>query len=92
MRLALYQVDAFTDRLFGGNPAAVVPLEQWLPDAKAGTLSVERMGRRWEPPIPKRIQAGSARPWRHRGPAGDPRLCDIPRAKVRRCRIGRLFF
>lgn len=31
MRLALYQVDAFSDRLFGGNPAAVVPLAAWLP-------------------------------------------------------------
>jgi PhzF family phenazine biosynthesis protein len=29
MRLPLYQIDAFTDRLFGGNPAAVVPLEEW---------------------------------------------------------------
>ena len=28
MRLPLYQVDAFTDRLFGGNPAAVCPLEK----------------------------------------------------------------
>jgi len=26
MKLALYQIDAFTDRLFGGNPACVVPL------------------------------------------------------------------
>ena len=33
MRLPIYQVDAFTDRLFGGNPAAVCPLEAWLPDA-----------------------------------------------------------
>ncbi|WP_031526801.1 PhzF family phenazine biosynthesis protein [Dyadobacter crusticola] len=32
MRLPIYQIDAFTDKLFGGNPAAVVPLEQWLPD------------------------------------------------------------
>ncbi|GAA3945568.1 PhzF family phenazine biosynthesis isomerase [Chitinophaga oryziterrae] len=32
MKLALYQVDAFTDKIFGGNPACVVPLEQWLPD------------------------------------------------------------
>jgi PhzF family phenazine biosynthesis protein len=31
--LPLYQVDAFTDRLFAGNPAAVVPLNEWLPDA-----------------------------------------------------------
>ncbi|EKF75584.1 phenazine biosynthesis-like protein [Alcanivorax hongdengensis A-11-3] len=30
--MKLYQVDAFTDRLFGGNPAAVVPLDHWLDD------------------------------------------------------------
>lgn len=28
----IYQIDAFTDHLFGGNSAAVVPLETWLPD------------------------------------------------------------
>lgn len=32
MKLSMYQVDAFTDRVFSGNPAAVCPLEQWLPD------------------------------------------------------------
>lgn len=32
MKLKLYQIDAFTDKVFGGNPAAVVPLEKWLPD------------------------------------------------------------
>ena len=32
MTLDLYQIDAFTDRLFGGNPACVVPLTSWLPD------------------------------------------------------------
>jgi PhzF family phenazine biosynthesis protein len=31
MKILLYQVDAFTDHLFGGNPAAVCPLEKWLP-------------------------------------------------------------
>jgi predicted PhzF superfamily epimerase YddE/YHI9 len=31
MRLPIYQVDAFTSRVFGGNPAAIVPLETWLP-------------------------------------------------------------
>jgi PhzF family phenazine biosynthesis protein len=30
MKLAIYQIDAFTDYLFQGNPAAVVPLEQWV--------------------------------------------------------------
>ena len=32
MKLELYQIDAFTDKTFGGNPACVVPLTYWLPD------------------------------------------------------------
>ena len=32
MKLELFQIDSFTDKLFGGNPACVVPLESWLPD------------------------------------------------------------
>jgi len=32
MKLELYQVDAFTSAVFGGNPACVVPLSEWLPD------------------------------------------------------------
>ena len=32
MQLPLYIVNAFTDSTFGGNPAAVCPLQQWLPD------------------------------------------------------------
>ena len=31
MTYPIYQVDAFTDTLFGGNPAAVCPLTEWLP-------------------------------------------------------------
>ena len=31
MKLPLYWIDAFTDRVFAGNPAAVVPLDTWLP-------------------------------------------------------------
>lgn len=30
MKVPIFQVDAFTDRIFGGNPAAVCPLEKWL--------------------------------------------------------------
>lgn len=32
MQLHLYQIDAFTDEIFTGNPACVVPLSEWLPD------------------------------------------------------------
>lgn len=41
MRLPLYQVDAFTSRLYGGNPAAIVPLESWLPDATLQAIAAE---------------------------------------------------
>jgi PhzF family phenazine biosynthesis protein len=40
-QLSIYQVDAFTCQLFGGNPAAVVPLEQWLPDELMQQLAAE---------------------------------------------------
>jgi PhzF family phenazine biosynthesis protein len=32
MQLPLYKIDAFTDRIFAGNPACVVPMQEWLPD------------------------------------------------------------
>lgn len=32
MKLEIFQIDAFTPHLFGGNPACVVPLKEWLPD------------------------------------------------------------
>ena len=41
MRRKMWQVDAFTDRVFGGNPAAVVPLEAWLPDATMQAIGNE---------------------------------------------------
>jgi PhzF family phenazine biosynthesis protein len=33
MNLPIYWIDAFTDRTFGGNPAAVIPLDSWPDDA-----------------------------------------------------------
>ena len=41
MDLAIYQVDAFTDRAFAGNPAGVMPLPSWLPDAKLQAIAAE---------------------------------------------------
>ncbi|MGK2861854.1 MAG: PhzF family phenazine biosynthesis protein, partial [Chitinophagaceae bacterium] len=41
IKLKLYQVDAFTDKLFGGNPAAVIPLKKWLPDDLMQLLAME---------------------------------------------------
>lgn len=41
MKLPLYQVDAFTSRVFAGNPAAVVPLEGWLDDGTLQSIAAE---------------------------------------------------
>jgi PhzF family phenazine biosynthesis protein len=41
MNQRIYQVDAFTDTVFGGNPAAVMPLDTWLPDRVLQDLAAE---------------------------------------------------
>jgi PhzF family phenazine biosynthesis protein len=41
MKLPLYQIDAFTSRVFSGNPAAVVPLSRWLPDDTLQAIAAE---------------------------------------------------
>jgi len=41
MELRIYQVDAFAERLFGGNPAAVCPLDAWLPDDVMQQIAAE---------------------------------------------------
>jgi PhzF family phenazine biosynthesis protein len=41
MSLQIFQVDAFTDEPFAGNPAAVVPLTEWLPDALMQKIAAE---------------------------------------------------
>lgn len=37
----IYQVNAFTDTIYGGNPAAVCPLTEWLPDETMQGLAKE---------------------------------------------------
>ncbi|MBZ0334135.1 PhzF family phenazine biosynthesis protein [Marinobacter sp. AL4B] len=41
MQIPIYQIDAFTNTLFGGNPAAVMPLERWLPDEVLQAIAAE---------------------------------------------------
>ena len=41
MQLTIYQVDAFTNKLFQGNPAAIVPLEKWLDDGMMQRIAME---------------------------------------------------
>lgn len=41
MKINIYQVDAFTNKLFAGNPAAVCPLNEWLPDELMQGIAME---------------------------------------------------
>ena len=41
MHLPIYQVDAFADAVFAGNPAAVCPLQAWLPDDRLQAIASE---------------------------------------------------
>src|SRR5690554_3673126 len=41
MNYPIYQVDAFASEIFKGNPAAVMPLEAWLPDDTMQALAAE---------------------------------------------------
>ena len=41
MQLQIFQIDAFAERVFEGNPAAVCPLEEWLPDHILQKIALE---------------------------------------------------
>lgn len=41
MEMTLFQVDAFSNKVFGGNPAAVCPLETWIPDELMQAIATE---------------------------------------------------
>lgn len=40
-KMHIYQVDAFADEVFKGNPAAIVPLREWLPDDMMQKVAME---------------------------------------------------
>lgn len=41
MKLPIYQIDAFAEKVFTGNPAAVVPLQNWLSDETMQNIATE---------------------------------------------------
>tara|TARA_B100000941_G_scaffold41822_1_gene25450 strand:+ start:938 stop:1720 length:783 start_codon:yes stop_codon:yes gene_type:complete len=41
MKLTLYQIDAFANKVFEGNPAAVIPLDDWLPEKTMQSIAQE---------------------------------------------------
>jgi PhzF family phenazine biosynthesis protein len=41
MKLTIYQIDAFTNKVFGGNPAAIIPLHSWLSEKLMQQIAME---------------------------------------------------
>jgi PhzF family phenazine biosynthesis protein len=41
MKLKVYQLDAFSDKLFSGNPAGVCPLDEWIPEELMQNIAME---------------------------------------------------
>jgi PhzF family phenazine biosynthesis protein len=41
MKIPIFQVDAFTSKVFSGNPAAVCPLDYWLDDGQLQSIAAE---------------------------------------------------
>jgi PhzF family phenazine biosynthesis protein len=41
MKIKIYQVDAFSEKVFSGNPAAVCPLDKWLTDEQMQNIAME---------------------------------------------------
>jgi PhzF family phenazine biosynthesis protein len=39
--MEIYQVDAFAKEIFQGNPAAIIPLKEWLPDGLLQQIAME---------------------------------------------------
>lgn len=39
--ISIYQVDAFASKLFEGNPAAICPLDEWLPETLMQSIALE---------------------------------------------------
>ena len=44
MKLRIWQVDAFAERPFAGNPAGIMPLRRWLPDSVLQAIANENNG------------------------------------------------
>lgn len=41
MKIKFYQIDSFTDKVFGGNPAGVCVLDSWLKESKMQQIASE---------------------------------------------------
>ena len=41
MTIPIYQVDAFTEKIYAGNPAAICPLQEWIPEEQMQQIAFE---------------------------------------------------
>src|SRR4028118_1856938 len=41
MKLTIYQVDAFAEKVFQGNPAAIIPIEDWIDEELMQQIAME---------------------------------------------------
>ena len=74
MRLPFFQVDAFADRPFTGNPAAVMPLDRWLDDAILQAIAAENNVSETAFLVPSE-EADVDRDLRWFSPTGEVRMC-----------------
>lgn len=57
MKLPIYQIDAFADSAFTGNPAAVVPLQEWIQDALMRRPSQQRTTSQKQPSLSPQLRS-----------------------------------
>ncbi|MCL4164120.1 UNVERIFIED_CONTAM: hypothetical protein GTU68_029536, partial [Idotea baltica] len=60
MKLLLFQIDAFASQIFEGNPAAVVPLTEWLPDELMQRIAMENQLSETAFFFPEKVESESA--------------------------------
>ncbi|MEE8045849.1 MAG: PhzF family phenazine biosynthesis protein [Dehalococcoidia bacterium] len=58
MKIPIYQIDAFADKPFSGNPAAVCPLDKWIPDDIMQAIAAEMNLSETAFFVPRRGEAG----------------------------------
>ena len=80
MRIPLYQIDAFAEGPFTGNPAAVCPLDAWLPAETMQAIAAENNLSETAFFVPRAMITGCAGSPRERGRSVRPR--DIASAFV----------
>ena len=75
MRIPVYHIDAFADRPFAGNPAAICPLPHWLPDHVLQSIAAEHNLSETAFYVPRDVRVDGAYDLRWMTPAVEVDLC-----------------